>query len=1041
MESQEQSFDRELFYNPPAKYRSAPFWAWDGDLKKEELERQIEVFKQMGFGGFYMHARAGLITPYLSDEFMQCVRDCCRKAQEEGMYAWLYDEDRYPSGPAGGIVTRNPEYTRRYIRFTPFAYGEDTDETIPSRGFARSGIWELLARYEVSLDEKGDLAAYRRLDEAEEGREVWFAYFEKQPATQGENQTYVDTLNPDAIRKFAEVTYDRYKETVGEYFGNVSPGIFTDEPQYASMSSLSFAAERQDVILPWTNGFGEAFERLYGFDLLDRLPEVVWNLPEGLSRSRYLYHDFLAECFASAYCDTLGRWCEKNGIWFTGHIMGEGTLKGQSAIAGEIMRCYRAFQLPGIDVLGTHKLEFTTAKQAQSAVRQQGAPAMLSELYGASGWDFDFRGYKLQGDWQAAMGVTLRVPHHSLYTFNGESKRDYPASISYQSGWWKKYSRIEDHFARLNTALTRGTPVVRIGVIHPVESVWLNMGPNDRSSAVIARYERNFQELIDALVYHFLDFDFICESRLSELCPAGGAPLRVGCMAYDAVIVPGLETLRSTTVQRLEAFQAAGGRLIFMGECPRYVDAAADSGILKALYSRSETMDFDVNVLTDTLADFCPLRISLPDGSAAHHIIHQMREDGDSQWLFLATTRRQPSPDADIPNQAIKFNVGQKYETEILRFEVEGEYALEEYDTLSGQIRKLPARYQNGRTVFRRRWHMHDSLLLKLTPGKYEGESAVPEEYTGGRRIFRKVPVTLNEPNVYLLDMAEYALDDEAFRPLEELLKLENICRTECGLPIRKRAIPQPYQMRKEPAGHRIRLRFSVESRVRVENPVLAMESMDESRVWLNGKEMERKAAGWFIDPVIQKMFLPPLEEGINILEAEFPLGLNTKLEYLYLLGDFGVEVAGCSKTITEPVRELAFGSWTSQGLAFYSGSVTYHIDMECAGPAVLRVPHYRGALIEAAVDNEAAGEIIYSPYALEMPGLRAGKHRFNLTLYATRQNTLAALHHLSSIPFAQGPDSWRSTEDLWNYEYSFTPQGILSSPRFYELTGNEGVQ
>ena len=74
---------KDIFKNPPAKYRSAPFWGWDGDLEKEELLTQIDTFKQMGYGGFHMHARAGLITPYLSDEFMQRVRDCCEKAQKE----------------------------------------------------------------------------------------------------------------------------------------------------------------------------------------------------------------------------------------------------------------------------------------------------------------------------------------------------------------------------------------------------------------------------------------------------------------------------------------------------------------------------------------------------------------------------------------------------------------------------------------------------------------------------------------------------------------------------------------------------------------------------------------------------------------------------------------------------------------------------------------------------------------------------------------------------------------------------------------------
>lgn len=152
----------------------------------------------MGYGGFHMHARAGLITPYLSDEFMQRVRDCCEKAQKEGLYAWLYDEDRYPSGPAGGIVTRNPEYTRRYLRFTAYSYEEDVEYTVPQRGFARNPQGELLARYTVQLDEKGDLLSYRRLAAEETAADVWYLYFEKQPATTDEEQTYVDTLNPEA---------------------------------------------------------------------------------------------------------------------------------------------------------------------------------------------------------------------------------------------------------------------------------------------------------------------------------------------------------------------------------------------------------------------------------------------------------------------------------------------------------------------------------------------------------------------------------------------------------------------------------------------------------------------------------------------------------------------------------------------------------------------------------------------------------------------------------------------------------------------------
>ena len=95
------------FGNPPASSRGAPFWAWNDRLDKGRLRRQLEVFKRMGMGGAFMHPRTGLDTEYLGDEFMDCVAACVEKAEELGMSAWLYDEDRWPSGYGGGLVTRD----------------------------------------------------------------------------------------------------------------------------------------------------------------------------------------------------------------------------------------------------------------------------------------------------------------------------------------------------------------------------------------------------------------------------------------------------------------------------------------------------------------------------------------------------------------------------------------------------------------------------------------------------------------------------------------------------------------------------------------------------------------------------------------------------------------------------------------------------------------------------------------------------------------------------------------------------------------------
>lgn len=116
-------FSTELFNNPPAQYRGAPFWAWNNKLDQAQLLGQIENFKLMGLGGFFMHSRTGLDTDYLGDEFMAAINACVDRAKQLGMYAYLYDEDRWPSGSAGGLVTENTEFRARHILFTPFAYG------------------------------------------------------------------------------------------------------------------------------------------------------------------------------------------------------------------------------------------------------------------------------------------------------------------------------------------------------------------------------------------------------------------------------------------------------------------------------------------------------------------------------------------------------------------------------------------------------------------------------------------------------------------------------------------------------------------------------------------------------------------------------------------------------------------------------------------------------------------------------------------------------------------------------------------------------
>lgn len=1034
-----EKLDAALFKAPTAEYRSAPFWAWNGKLEDSRLKEQIDMLKTMGMGGFHMHVRTGMDSPYLTDDFMGHIQFCSRYAKDNGMLSWLYDEDRWPSGTAGGQVTaEHPEYGMKVLMLTVRPYDETKPQVYPPMpGYGQeTGRFEngtCLAVYDIILNEDGTLRSSARIGKTDraEGRK-WYAYLEHCTDDPWfNNHPYVDTLQAAAVRKFIDITHERYAGALSDEFGQTVPAIFTDEPHFAEKVPLIYPDGDSDVFFPWTDGLAERYAEVYGEDLFDRLPELVWELPDGaVSRTRYRFHDLVADVFSKNYCGQIGAWCEEHGLSLTGHVLEEPTLLSQTGAVGDAMRCYPYFGIPGIDMLCDFH-EYNTAKQTQSIVRQAGREGMLSELYGVTGWDYDFRGYKLQGDWQAALGVTVRVPHLTWMTMKGEAKRDYPACIGYQSPWWDQYRIVEDHFARLNTALTRGKPEVRVAVIHPIESYWLYWGPSYQTEEKRSRMDRRFAELTEWLLFGQIDFDFINEASFPGQCESGGNPLRVGQMAYDAVIVANCRTLRETTVRRLEAFKNAGGRLIFAGSGPDLMDAVPSERVAE-LSENAVNIDFDRTAILNALKPNRFLDIRDGAGRLADSLLYQLRSDGEGKWLFIANGQNPVSPDVENAPE--------------YRFSISGSWRLTEYDTRSGEIRALPARQENGFTVFERIWYMHDSLLLRLEPCEADDGGAVPEKAAAAglrpraesvadtdassvRHILHEVKVRLDEPNMLLLDMAEYSIDGGEWQGTEEILRIDNIARKTAGIPLRRKEIVQPYLLPAETPEHRLRLRFTVPSEIEVPEPLLALEDAALTSLTLNGEDVIPEVTGWFVDRDIETVKLPPLKKGLNVLEAEVPVGKRTNLEAMYLLGDFGVRVRGTEKTVTDPVRSLGFGDIVPQGLPFYTGNLHYFFDLETEDTLTIRVPQYRGGLIRLYVDGEDRGSIVFSPYRLTVTGLERGVHHIDLKLYGTRQNGFAQLHHTQGVYFYQSPNSWRSDGDLWSYEYRFKPMGILKSP------------
>lgn len=1009
-----ETLDMDLFKSPTSEYRGAPFWAWNCKLERDELLHQIDCLKQMGFGGFNMHARSGLGTKYLGNEFMGLVADCARYAEQQNMLAWLYDEDRYPSGAAGGYVTRKIKNRQKYILFTT------TDrESVSKEEYLKTGIPHLIACFDIVLNDNKTLESYKKIDRNENPRGVKWYVFECMSEESGwhNNQTYVDMMDANAIREFIETTHESYKKSVSDKFGNAVPAIFTDEPQIKIKGQKKFSDDLSDVILPWTYDFADTFSESRGYDITERLPEIVWELPDRKpSAARYHYHDHVCERFARAFSDQCGEWCEQNGLYLSGHVMAEENLHSQTSALGEAMRLYRSFAIPGIDIL-CDNIELATAKQAQSAAHQYGREGMLSELYGVTGWDFDFRGHKFQGDWQAALGVTVRAPHLSWVTMKGCAKRDYPASINYQSPWYKEYPYIEDHFARLNTVLTRGKPIVKIGVIHPIESFWLSFGPRDLTSAECDEAEEKFSALINCLLFGMLDFDFISESLMPSLYEKTyNASLKLGVMSYDAVIVPNLKTIRRSTLDILDKFRENGGKVIFVGSCPDCVDAVTDGGA-RALFEKSVFIPTASASLLDELNEERFVSVYGSDGKMTNDLIHTLRDDNGVKHLFIAHAKKDVNPDIIKPQR--------------IKIVVKGMYTPELLDTMSGDIKDIEYKTDGMETVIYHTLYNSDSLLMRLTNASAPASFTPNNEKVNPIKVIdfkNSVEFERDEPNVAVLDIAEYSLDGKEYAPKEEILRIDKKIREKYNFPLADGEDIQPWAMEKEEITTFPYLRFTFESEFEAEC-MLCYEELTEAM--LNGENVKVEKQGWYTDKQLFTMRLPKLKKGVNELIACVPIGKSVSIENFLLLGDFDVRVSGCNITIQKPRRKIAFGSIVGQGMPFYGGNITYKttINLDNESDIIIRASRYRGALIRVIVDGIDQGEIAFAPYEKEVKNLSAGKHTIEFKLFGTRVNTFSALHNCNKSEKWKGPSYWYSRNDGWSYEYCLKETGILSSP------------
>ena len=943
---------KALFANPPREYSTAPLWVWNDMLIAEQIVSTLRDMAGQNVRQVFVHPRPGLMTPYLSADWFRLWKVALKEAERLDMNVWIYDENSYPSGFAGGLVPEAMPESRGRDLFTESA------AEIVAVYRVKDGKYEDVTE-KVKLSESGYVIAFTKLAKTK----PWFG-----------GKSYVGLLQPGVTEKFLEVTMGAYGRNIGDEFGKRVPGVFTDEPQLRPASGY-----------PWTGDLPEAFEKRWGYKLTDHLVSLGESVGDW-KRVRHNYFQVVMELFIERWAKPYYNYCDKKGLAFTGHYWEHEWPRCKSVPDNMALAAWQ--QQPGIDTLMNKYGEDSHAqfgnvravKEVSSVANQLGRNRVLCEAYGAGGWDLRFEDMKRIGDWFYVHGVNLLDEHLSYITIRGARKRDHPQSFSYHTPWWDSYHVLASYFTRLSAVLSQGEQVNSILLIEPTTTAWMYQ-PDPNHENKLEHIGKQFQELVLHMAKAQVEYDIGCEDIIAHHGSVEGTLLKVGDRRYDTVVVPGLtENLNSKTMELIEAFAKAGGKVLCCGDPPALVDGSpSDRG--KAVSENSSWKkvapdQLAAMLLSESKEGFAISRNSDDKGILYHH----RRRLDDGEILFLVNT-------------SIDFPTAGRIQSPMR--------SIQRWDPETGNISPYAFTAQSNGVRADFEIAPCGSLLLFLS--NKQGEQAPPEpgqtakvEAAGPLRIrpleqnvltLDYVDVTAGgqtKKNIYFYQGSQFAFQKNGMgrNPWDSAVQFRDELIT-------KQFPPE--------SGFEATYRFTIEGKVPA-NLSIVIERPDLYSITCNGTVVSAAKGSWWLDKAFGKIDLTSTarvgENAVTIKAS--PMTIYHELESAYVLGDFALKATNSGFAIV-PEAPLRLGHWNKQGHPFYAAGVSYMQKFnipKAKGRYIVSLPAWYGSVAKVVVNGKPAGYIYHQPWECDVTELTTvGLNTIKVVVIGTLKNTLGPHH------------------------------------------------
>lgn len=1009
------------FMDPPVEYSTSPLWVWNDQVTHDKIEEQLTSFSENGIKQVFVHPRPGLITVYLSDEWFELWKYAMNKARELNMKIWIYDENSFPSGFAGGHVPAMlPPSADQVVGLKMHKYSRLPANQLDNFLIILKKVGNSFANISNApknyLDVPGEYYCFSK----------W--YYPQGQGLYG-GFSYVDLLAYGITERFNRITMKGYEDAVGDEFGKLVPGIFTDEP--------NIHASDDPAVIKFTPVLFRLFTEKYGYQLSNYLP-CLFEKTGDWKNVRHDYYALLLDMFINRWAKPWYAYADSNSLKWTGHYWEH--VWPNPGFGPDAMAMYAWHQYPGIDMLFNNEKNrpdqfgnTQAVRELNSVANQLGKERTLSETYGAGGWDLSFEDMKRLGDWEYALGVNFMCQHLSYMTLKGARKRDFPQSFSYHTPWWPHYRPLARYFHRLSWALASGEQHNRILVMEPTTTAWMYYSPDEGgdypgSKGSTVTFRETFHAFLDTLEKYQVEYDLGCEDIIKDHGRIENGEFIVGNRAYDLVVLPPLfENMEKVTYSLMKTYLDQNGKVISFAGIPTCLEGNRSASLQKTLTDYKSNWipvkTLDEQVISEYLAspDFIPAGPEKWNG----RIFHNRRSFTDGQLVFV--------------------NNFDTLQTSEISFICPGSSAVE-MDPFTGEIRTFPSEETDGTVKVQLSLEPSESRLL-FFPDHSLRDIQPADNKPAGPPVPVNAPETRivrNEPNTIALEYCDLTVDGRTFRDIYFYNAADTVF---------KAYLKDIYGFNYNPWSVAVQYRtnildkntFGPETGFEATFPFYMSEGINDSTIKavferpdlfsirINGSDIKPTEGAWWLDKSFGVADIGNyLRPGRNELKVRVsPMNVLAELEPVYLTGNFGVMSTENGWLLTAPA-EPGWGSWRQQGLPFYSHTVSYIKSFNNTGAEAsysIRLGSWNGTLAEVLVNDREAGIIGWKPYEMDITDqVKAGENKIEVKVYGSLKNLLGPHHNhpVSGVvtpwsffyaPFHQPPGGEYDLDDYGLFE------------------------